>query len=139
MTKEYGIKPGIEHYNCMVDLLARAGLLEEAENLIENADCRDDSSLWAVLLGACATCTDSVSGERIAKKTMELEPGYHLSYVYLANIYRAVGRWDDAVKIRRLMKIRGVKKMPGRSWIETNNNMHSYLNTDNFSMSKDND
>lgn len=139
MTKEYGIKPGIEHYNCMVDLLARAGLLEEAENLIENADCRDDSSLWAVLLGACATWTDSVSGERIAKKTMELEPGYHLSYVYLANIYRAVGRWDDAVKIRRLMKIRGVKKMPGRSWIETNNNMHSYLNTDNFSMSKDND
>ncbi|KAF2283195.1 hypothetical protein GH714_043525 [Hevea brasiliensis] len=121
MTKQYGIKPGIEHYNCMVDLLGRAGLLEEAENLIENADCSDDSSLWAVLLGACATCTDSASAERIAKKTMELEPDYHLSYVYLANIYRAVGRWDDAVKIRRLMKNRGVKKMPGRSWIESNN------------------
>ncbi|KDP24179.1 hypothetical protein JCGZ_25836 [Jatropha curcas] len=117
MTKEYEIKPGIEHYNCMVDLLGRAGLLEEAENLIENSDCREDSSLWAVLLGACTPSTNSGAAEHIAKKLMKLDPDYHLSYVYLANIYRAVGRWDDAAKIRRLMKKRGVKKMPGKSWI----------------------
>ncbi|XP_065875237.1 pentatricopeptide repeat-containing protein At1g03540 [Euphorbia lathyris] len=121
MTEEYGIEPGIEHYNCIVDLLGRAGLLEEAENLIESAHCRDKSSIWAVLLGACATDTNSTAvAERIAKKTMELEPDYHLSYVYLANIYRAVGRWEDAVNIRKLMEERGVKKTPGRSWIETN-------------------
>lgn len=117
MTGEYGIKPGIEHYNCMVDLLGRAGLLEEAENLIENADCRNNSALWQVLLGACTTCTNSATAERIAKKMMELEPQHHLSYVLLANVYRAVGRWDDALKIRKLMKNRQVKKMPGQSWI----------------------
>lgn len=117
MTEQYGIKPGIEHYNCMVDLLGRTGLLEEAENLIENADCRNDSSLWQVLLGACTTCTNSATAERIAKKMMELEPRHHLSYVLLANVYRAVGRWDDALKIRKLMKNRQVKKMPGQSWI----------------------
>lgn len=117
MTEEYRIKPGIEHYNCMVDLLGRAGLLEEAENLIENADCRNDSSLWQVLLGACTTCTDSATAERIAKKMMELEPKHHLSYVLLANVYRAVGRWDDALNIRKLMKNRQVKKMPGQSWM----------------------
>ncbi|XP_057974481.1 pentatricopeptide repeat-containing protein At1g03540 [Malania oleifera] len=123
MTEEYKIKAGIEHYNCMVDLLGRAGLLEEAENLIEKTDFRNDSSLWAVLLGACTTCTSSVTAEHIAKKMMILEPDYHLSYVLLANVYRAVGRWNDALKIRRLMKFRGVKKMPGTSWIETNNSM----------------
>ncbi|WCJ30662.1 Pentatricopeptide repeat (PPR-like) superfamily protein [Euphorbia peplus] len=122
MIEEYEIEPGIEHYNCIVDLLGRAGLLEEAENLIENANCRDKSSIWAVLLGACATGSnsDASAAERIAKKTMELEPQYHLSYVYLANIYRAVGRWEDAVNIRKLMEDRGVKKTPGRSWIEAN-------------------
>ncbi|CAN0896877.1 Pentatricopeptide repeat-containing protein At1g03540 [Linum grandiflorum] len=116
MMSEYGIRPGIEHYNCMIDLLGRAGLIEEAETLLENADCRDDSSLWAVLLGACATCTNLATAERIAKRTMELKPDYHLSYVYLANVYRGVGRWDDADNIRRLMEARRVKKVTGKSW-----------------------
>ncbi|KAJ6975922.1 hypothetical protein NC653_031675 [Populus alba x Populus x berolinensis] len=119
MSEVYEIKPGIEHYNCMIDLLGRAGLLEEAENLIENANCRDEPSLWTVLLGACAASPHSATAERIAKKAVELKPDHHLSYVYLANVYRAVGRWDDAVKIRNLMTKRGVGKMPGTSWIET--------------------
>ncbi|XP_057487293.1 pentatricopeptide repeat-containing protein At1g03540-like [Actinidia eriantha] len=117
MTEQYRIKAGIEHYNCMVDLLGRSGQIEEAEYLINSAEFKDDSSLWAALLGACSTSTNSVVAERIAKKMMELEPDYHLSYVLLANVYRAVGRWSDALKIWRLMQGRGVKKMPGKSWI----------------------
>ncbi|KAA8524463.1 hypothetical protein F0562_010886 [Nyssa sinensis] len=108
MTEKCGIKAGIEHYNCMVDLLGRAGQIEEAENLIQKTDFRDDSSLWETLLGACTTSTNSVAAERIARKMMELQPDYHLSYVLLANVYRAVGRWNDALKIRRLMQDRGV-------------------------------
>ncbi|XP_007043513.2 PREDICTED: pentatricopeptide repeat-containing protein At1g03540 [Theobroma cacao] len=134
MTREYGIKPGIEHYNCMVDLLGRAGLLEEAENLIESADLRDDSSLWAVLLGACTTCTSSSTAERIATKMIEVEPDYHMSYVLLANVYRAVGRWNDALNVRKLMKDRGVKKITGKSWVEANTNMGSYLDVADVDM-----
>lgn len=130
MTAEYGIKAGHEHYNCMVDLLGRSGHLEEAENLIEKADCGDNSSLWAVLLGACTTCTDSTTAERIAQKMMKLEPDCHLSYVLLANVYRAVGRWNDALKIRKLMKDRGVKKTPGMSWIETNGKLDYHFDAD---------
>ncbi|KAE8075875.1 hypothetical protein FH972_014558 [Carpinus fangiana] len=132
MTEDYGIKAGTEHYNCMVYLLGRAGLLEEAENLIENADCKNDSSLWAVLLGACTTCTNPVTAERIAKKMMELKPDYHMSYVLLANVYSAVGRWSDASEIRRLMEDRGVKKMVGKSWIESNRNLSSHLDVGSF-------
>ncbi|PON80579.1 Tetratricopeptide-like helical domain containing protein [Parasponia andersonii] len=139
MTAEYGIKAGIEHYNCMVDLLGRAGLLEEAENLIENADYRGESSLWAVILGACTTCTNSTTAERIAKKMMNLEPNSYLSYVLLANVYRAVGRWNDALKIRKLMKDRGVKKMPGKSWIETNGNLDPHFGADHLNVSGETD
>ncbi|TYI37124.1 hypothetical protein ES332_A03G189800v1 [Gossypium tomentosum] len=127
MTREYGIKPGIEHYNCMVNLLGRAGLLEEAENLIESADFRDGTSLWAVLLGACTTSTSSSNAERIAKKMIELEPNHHMNYVLLANVYRAIGRWNDALKVRQLMEDRGVKKIRGTSWVETTSNMSSYI------------
>lgn len=120
MSEYYGLKPGIEHYSCMVDLLCRAGEIEEAEDLIQNSEFTDDTSLRASLLGGCTTSTNSTVAERIAKKMMELDPGYHLSYVLLANIYSAVGRWDDALKIRKLMQNRRVQKTSGMSWIDTN-------------------
>ncbi|KAK7354472.1 hypothetical protein VNO80_19936 [Phaseolus coccineus] len=119
MKREYGIRPGVVHYTCMIDLLGRAELIEEAESLLEGADCRYDHSVWSVLLGACTKCSDYITAERVAKKMIQLEPDFHLSYVLLSNVYRAVGRWNEALEIRRLMEERGVKKMPGTSWIES--------------------
>ncbi|KAK3033683.1 hypothetical protein RJ639_034562 [Escallonia herrerae] len=81
----------------------------------------EDSAFWVALPGACTTSTNSIVTERIAMKMMELDPDYYLSYVLLANVYRAVGRWDDAVNIRKPMEERGVKKkLPGKSWIDIN-------------------
>ncbi|KAL3509456.1 hypothetical protein ACH5RR_028857 [Cinchona calisaya] len=120
MTEHYGIKAEISHYSCMVDLLGRASEIEEAEDLINSSEFSNDSSLWAALLGSCTTGTNPTIAERIAKKMMELKPDYHLSYVLLANVYREVGRWNDALEIRRQMQFKKVKKMPGMSWIETN-------------------
>ncbi|KAI3960007.1 hypothetical protein MKW92_009106 [Papaver armeniacum] len=120
MNEEYKIDPGVEHYNCMVDLLGRAGLLEEAEDLIVKSVFGSDMSVWETLLGACTAQSDLVMATRVAKKMIELKPDYHLSYILLGNVYRAAGKWDDATKLRSLMKERGVKKMPGKSWIEIN-------------------
>ncbi|XP_058073222.1 pentatricopeptide repeat-containing protein At1g03540 [Magnolia sinica] len=133
MKEDYSIKAGIEHYNCMVDLLGRAGLLEEAEDLIGKAeDFGDDSSLWAALLGACTAHSNMGVAERVAKKMMELEPDYHLSYVLLGNVYKAAGQWGDALKIRKLMENRGIKKTPGKSWIEVKSNVGSFLHPTNL-------
>ncbi|XP_023646065.1 pentatricopeptide repeat-containing protein At1g03540 isoform X2 [Capsella rubella] len=119
MAKSYGIKPGTAHYSCMIDLLGRAGLFEEAENLLEGAECKNDASLWGVLLGPCAANADAFSiAERIAKRMMELEPKYHMSYVLLSNMYKAIGRHGDALRIRRLMVRRGVAKTIGQSWTD---------------------
>ncbi|KZV25302.1 pentatricopeptide repeat-containing protein-like [Dorcoceras hygrometricum] len=120
MSDDYGIKAGIEHCSCMVDLLGRCGRIEEAEEMIINSKFKMDSSLWASLLGACATSTDPIVAERIADKMIELKPDFHLSYVLLANIYKAVGRWKDSQKILNQMQKRGVKKTPGKSWIDNN-------------------
>lgn len=120
ISKDYGIAPGIEHYNCMIDLLSRVELLEEAEDLVNKSPFMDDPSLWAAILGACATHTNPEVAVRVAKKMMLLEPQYHLSYVLLDNVYRAIGRWEDAVEVRRLMKSRKVNKEAGISWIDVN-------------------
>ncbi|KAI4369572.1 hypothetical protein MLD38_017997 [Melastoma candidum] len=119
MEPMHGVRPGKEHYNCVVDLLGRSGLLEEAEDLIKNSCFRDDPSLWEVLLGASTGDENTATAERIAKKMMEVEPDNHLSYVLLANVYRAAGRWNDALNLRRVMENQGVKKKPATSWISS--------------------
>ncbi|KAF6169187.1 hypothetical protein GIB67_013617 [Kingdonia uniflora] len=58
---------------------------------------------------------------------MDMEPDYHLSYVLLGNVYSAIDQWDDALNIRTLMKDRGIKKTPGKSWIDAKSNMSSYV------------
>ncbi|KVH95875.1 pentatricopeptide repeat-containing protein At1g03540 [Cynara cardunculus var. scolymus] len=118
MNRKYGIEAEIAHYSCMVDLLGRAGVTEEAERLIAESRFKDDKSLWATLLGACTTSTDLTVAERVAKKMMDLDPNYHLSYVLLANIYRGIGRWNESVEIIRVMKERGIQKTLGKSWID---------------------
>lgn len=97
--RKYGIAPRVEHYSCMVDLLGRVGLLKEAEDLIKGSGFWDDSYLWVALLGACATHLDSDIAERVANKILVLDPDCHLSYVLLANVYKTVGRWKEAMDI----------------------------------------
>ncbi|KAK1437946.1 hypothetical protein QVD17_03746 [Tagetes erecta] len=118
LMNEYGIEAGVEHYSCMVDLLGRAGQLEEAECLIMESSFKDDKSVWATLLGACTASTDFIVAERVGKKMMDLDPDYHLSYVLLANVYRAIGRWNESGRIVGLMKDRGIHKTLGKSWID---------------------
>lgn len=98
----------------MVDLLGRVGLLKEAEDLIKGSGFWDDSYLWVALLGACATHLDSDIAERVANKILVLDPDCHLSYVLLANVYKTVGRWKEAMEIIKMMRDRCVKKTAGR-------------------------
>ncbi|XP_019076721.1 pentatricopeptide repeat-containing protein ELI1, chloroplastic [Vitis vinifera] len=53
MKDEYGIEPKIEHYGCMVNLLGRAGHVEQAYELVKNMNIEPDPVLWGTLLGAC--------------------------------------------------------------------------------------
>jgi pentatricopeptide repeat protein len=43
----------MEHYNCMVDLLARGGFLDEAYEFIQSMTLKADVRVWGALLGAC--------------------------------------------------------------------------------------
>ncbi|ESQ30672.1 hypothetical protein EUTSA_v10011306mg [Eutrema salsugineum] len=52
MTQDFGVTPNSQHYACMVDLLGRAGLLEEAHNLMKNMPFEPDGAMWKTLLSA---------------------------------------------------------------------------------------
>ncbi|KAD4179819.1 hypothetical protein E3N88_28410 [Mikania micrantha] len=87
MVKDYGIKPEIEHYSCLVDALGRGGLVKEAESLITTMPFEASSSMYRALLGACRVQGDMETRKRAATKFLELEPFDSSAYVLLSNIY----------------------------------------------------
>eukprot|EP01018_Ginkgo_biloba_P008646 Gb_28780 [translate_table: standard] len=127
MKKDYGIAPRAEHYACMVDLLGRAGHIEKAYELIQAMPFKPDASVWGALLSACRIHGNVELGQQAAECLFELEPGSAGTYVLLSNIYAAAGRWEDVMRVRKIMKDFRVEKEPGCSWIEMKNTMHTFV------------
>ncbi|XP_042516472.1 pentatricopeptide repeat-containing protein At2g29760, chloroplastic [Macadamia integrifolia] len=131
MLTVYGVAPEAKHYACMVDILGRAGLLEEAVELIEKMPISPGASVWGALLGACRIHGDVELAEKACKHLLELEPRNHGAYVLLSNIYAKLGKWDAVSRMRKLMRNAGIKKEPGCSSIEVNGMVHEFLVGDN--------
>ncbi|KAF5469247.1 hypothetical protein F2P56_013335 [Juglans regia] len=118
MREEFAVVPGVEHYACMVDLLGRAGRLDEALRLIEGMPMEPTPIVWVALLSACRTHSNVKLGEYAAKRLSELESENDGSYTLLSNIYANARRWKDVARIRSLMKHTGIRKRPGCSWVQ---------------------
>ncbi|KAK9278733.1 hypothetical protein L1049_028309 [Liquidambar formosana] len=118
MRKEFGVVPGVEHYACMVDLLGRAGRLDEAMKLIKGMPMEPSPIVWVALLSACRLHANVELGEYAANQLLELELENDGSYTLLSNIYANARRWKDVARIRYLMKHTGIKKRPGCSWVQ---------------------
>jgi pentatricopeptide repeat protein len=127
MNSVYGISPTNEHYACVVDLLGRAGRLHDAEVLIKTMPCEPNATVWMALLGACRIHGNLEMGECIARRVLELDPGNSAGYVLLSNIYAAAGNWDLSATVQKLRLERGVRRQQGRTWIEVNNEVHTFV------------
>jgi pentatricopeptide repeat protein len=130
MQTDFGLLPNIQHYNCMVDVLSRAGHLDEAQQLVANMNCEPDEVTLTTLLGACRIRKDIKRAEKIAWKLVELYPKFSGSYVLLSNMYAATGQRDKQEKVLKMMKDQGVKKVPGRSWTEVGGQTHYFYAND---------
>ncbi|XP_057868346.2 pentatricopeptide repeat-containing protein At2g13600 [Cryptomeria japonica] len=131
MSRTYGIFPGVGHYACMVDILGRAGHFNEAENLIKNMPFEPDAAVWGALMGACRIHGNLELGKHAAEWLYVLEPENTAAHVLLSQMYATAGKWDDAARVRKSMRNRGLqKRRPGCSWIEVGNEIHSFIMED---------
>ncbi|KAI3948554.1 hypothetical protein MKW92_039229 [Papaver armeniacum] len=105
MKENYGIEPGVEHYGCLIDLLARAGKLSEAKRVIDNMTMKPSSQAHGNVEMAEAASTE----------LLKLEPEKEGGYILLSNMYAADGNWGHSNKIREIMGNRGLKKTAGCS------------------------
>ncbi|XP_068658364.1 pentatricopeptide repeat-containing protein At4g02750 [Aristolochia californica] len=126
MKQMYNIEPKAEHYTCMIDLLGRAGRLEEAYSLMKSLTYEPDGTMWGALLGASRMHGNTQLGEMAAERIFEMEPKNAGMYVLLSNLYATSRRWTDVDKMRLYMRERGVSKVPGFSWIEVKNKVHTF-------------
>ncbi|CAN1306836.1 Pentatricopeptide repeat-containing protein At5g06540 [Linum perenne] len=120
------VEKGLEHYGCIVDLLGRAGKLEEAEKFILEMPIEPNAPIWGALLGACKIHRNADVAERVGKILMELKPDYSGYYVLLSNIFARANRWKNVETMRLAMKEKGVKKPPGYSLIEMDGVVHRF-------------
>lgn len=127
MNRVFSLTPTIEHYGCMVDLLGRAGLLEEAHHLIKSMPMEANAVVWGALLSGCRLHRDTELAEHVLKKLIHLEPWNSGNYILLSNIYSESKKWNEAETIRTKMNDQGLHKIPGYSWIDVHGIVHEFL------------
>ncbi|XP_024455766.1 pentatricopeptide repeat-containing protein At5g66520 isoform X4 [Populus trichocarpa] len=126
MEHGFGIKPSIEHYGCMVDLLGRAGLLADAEQLILSMPKQPNSIIWGSLLGACRTHNDLKRGTWAFENLMELEPTSGDRHKLAGLMFANAGEKEEAAKIRKMIHEKEMVTTCGSSFIEVEGAVHEF-------------
>ncbi|KAI9186543.1 hypothetical protein LWI28_018378 [Acer negundo] len=127
MNSKWDLEPNKQHYGCIVDLLGRAGHLNEAYEFIMGMPVKPDAILWRSLLSACNVHEDIVMGEKVGKILLQLQPesisedltGTSEDYVALSNVYASAGRWQEVESLRKEMKVKRIENKPGCSSVQT--------------------
>lgn len=132
MSSDFGVDPNLEHYACLVDMLGRAGSIEEALGVVKKMPMKPSGSVWGSLLNSCRLYGYVSLAEVIAKLLFEIEPTNPGNYVMLSNIYANAGMWDKVKFVRELMEKRGIKKEAGCSWVQIRGRIHSFVASGGF-------
>ncbi|XP_073007327.1 pentatricopeptide repeat-containing protein At2g20540-like [Typha latifolia] len=117
MARVHGIRPEMRHYTCMVDMLSRANRLPEALELVETMPVRADEVFWGALLGGCGRNGEVELASYVVDRLVEIKPEKAAGHLlFLANVYAAVSKWEEARRARERMVELGVRKPLGLSW-----------------------
>nr|XP_027102661.1 pentatricopeptide repeat-containing protein At3g29230-like [Coffea arabica] len=130
MVDEYSIAPQIVHYGCIVDLLGRAGLLEQAVDFVNKMPVKADAVIWTTLLGACRVHKNVEIAELALQKLIQIEPRNPSNYVMLGNIYRAAKIWKDVARLKVAERDTGSRKLPGCSSVEVEDGVVEFYSFD---------
>ncbi|CDY13943.1 BnaC09g38830D [Brassica napus] len=109
MKEVHGIEPDIKHYGCMVDLLGKAGRLEEAIDMIKKMPVKADVIIWGILLSASRIHRNVEVAEMAATELAAIEPTHEGCKVLLSNVYADAGRWEDVALVREEMRTSDVE------------------------------
>ncbi|CAN1218610.1 Putative pentatricopeptide repeat-containing protein At3g15130 [Linum perenne] len=130
LCSDESVKPRVEHYACMVDLLGRAGRLKEAKNLICTMPVEPNAGIWQTLLSACRVHGDIDMGREVGNIILRMDGNNPVNYVMLSNMLANAGYWEESQTLRETVTSKKLKKEAGRSWVEIDKEIHSFYGGD---------
>ncbi|GJY37770.1 pentatricopeptide repeat-containing protein [Tanacetum coccineum] len=129
IRKVYKLRPIVQHYGCVVDLLARSGRLDDAQKFIKSMPIEPDAVMLRSLIWGYKVHGDT---ERLEDLIKHIE-GEKIdscddcgTYVLLGNVYASNKKWKNKANVRRLMNQKGIVKPSGHSRIEINNVIYEF-------------
>lgn len=120
-------EPTVDHYSCMINMVARAGRLKEAVGLLREMPFEPSEHIWASLLAASCVHQDPELGQYSARRLLELNPRDAGAYVALSNLYAAASQWGEVKRLRKMMRDQGIRKGPGLSWLSVSQAAHVFV------------
>ncbi|KAF8380198.1 hypothetical protein HHK36_027680 [Tetracentron sinense] len=130
MTRDHQILPDSEHYTCLIDLLGRAGHLDEAYNVITSMPFEPGSNALGAFIGACKVHGNIELAKWAANRLFMLEPNKPVNYTLMSNIYASTKSWNEVARMRKMMRDSCDYKVPGCSWMEIAGEVHSFVSSD---------
>ncbi|KAJ8501151.1 hypothetical protein OPV22_011703 [Ensete ventricosum] len=130
MKNEYGIKPVMDHYACMVDMFVRQGRLEDAFAFVKKMDFEPNEIIWSILIAGCRSHGNVDLGFYAAERLLELKPKGIETYMLLLNMYISAERWQDVSRVRKLMKDENIGSIRDRSWISIKDKVYFFRAND---------
>ncbi|KAL2964952.1 hypothetical protein AAZX31_16G032700 [Glycine max] len=130
MTSVYKIVPDSGQYTCLVDLLGRRGLINEALEFLRSMPMEAESNTLGAFIGSCNLHENIGMAKWAAEKLFIKEPEKNVNYAVMSNIYASHRHWYDVEGVRRMMGNKCDARVPGCSWIEISNQVHSFVSND---------
>ncbi|RCV24202.1 hypothetical protein SETIT_5G065900v2 [Setaria italica] len=130
MKYYYSMSPWKEHYSCVIDTLGRAGYFDKVQKVLDEMPFEDDPIIWSSILHSCRIHGNQDLAAMAAEKLFSMAPTDATPYVILSNIYAKAGRWEDAARVKKIMRDRGVRKESGNSWVEIKQKIYSFSSND---------
>ncbi|MCO5553104.1 hypothetical protein L7F22_006625 [Adiantum nelumboides] len=109
VLSESSLLGSIDHFDCMIDMVGRAGQLDEAENFVTKMPMQPRNLSWTTFHSACKCSADAIRGFLAAKHRVELEIGDATAFLTLSNIYAASGRKQSTSKVMNSLLIEDLK------------------------------
>ncbi|KAM1154737.1 hypothetical protein ACFX13_037848 [Malus domestica] len=115
----------------IVDLLSRAGRVEEAYDFYKRVFPEPAVDVLGILVDACRTKGNEELGNIIAGEILMLRPGDAGNHVQLAHSYTSMNRWDGVGEAWGQMRSHGLKKLPGWSSVELHGTITTFFTDHN--------
>ncbi|EPS65080.1 hypothetical protein M569_09698 [Genlisea aurea] len=119
--------PSMENCAAAVDLLGRAGHLEEAEAVIRGMPMQPNEVVLGSLLGACRVHRKHHHlVESLVRDLFRMHPHNTDHHVLLANTFSSLGKFETADSFRKDLESRGTRKIPGISTMFVDGEVHQF-------------